>query len=135
MVTVHKVARLAAPSAARHSAAYRDIVVPSHARHVTLRFAYRMPNRPVRSGRSGRASSQGLLEVDLLNLHSGRLLARVLRANPVAASTGRSHGASAWRHASYDLTRYRGHSLRLLVRMHALNNAAVDLSGARITAR
>ncbi len=107
--------------------AYRDIVVPTRARRVTLRFAYRVPSHP------GRATQRAWLEVDLLSPRTGRLLARVLQAHPATVARSATHASTAWHHASYDLTRFRGRRVRLVIRDHALSSAAVDLSGAQLT--
>jgi hypothetical protein len=112
----------------QRAATYRDIMVPARARRVTLRFAYRVPSH------AGHTTQRTWLEVDLLSPHTGRLLARVLRAHPVKAAQAQRHISNAWHHASYDLTRFRGRHVRLVIRDHALGSATVDLSGARLTA-
>jgi hypothetical protein len=118
-------------AAVQHTApAYRDIVVPARARRVTLRFAYRVPSHPRQA--TG-AAQHAWLEVDLLSPRTGRLLARVLQAHPATMAQSSTHTSGAWHHASYDLTRFRGRRVRLVIRDHALGSTAVDLSGAQLT--
>jgi len=91
--------------------AFRDVTVPSHAHHVTLRFSYRRGTIHRRGVPLGRDT----IEIDVSNPRTGRVLARTLNVegNRSAAMATRR---PTWREADVDLTRFCGRRVRLVFR-------------------